>query len=1550
MKNTREWNLANQYDDLSSRSKLSLLFSIFSRSIAGDAARERDCSGVTTLKNAVAKMFLILLATLVTTGTGTAADLCPVPPECVEVYAENDAIPGTEQCVSAAVSAHVGLGTFHCTASQGFRWANGYCDGLCQEHDDGDDDGKKKGCDCDGEGNPCSPGSGNKFEFEQDYQSYQGFISLERSYNSLNPVDEGIGFGWSLNVFRKLGVDGLSPTELRVQQASGRSEKWTKVGGVWFGDPDSQLKLIPESGGYSVLTAQSHVERYDLLGRLLRSTDRQGLNTTYAYNSDGQLVNVIAPFGRALAFIYNDQGRVLSITTPDGVITYSYDNGGKLTRVTYPDGSTRTYHYENANFPYHLTGISDENGERFATWTYDAEGRASSSEYAGGVENVELSYHSDGTTTVIDVLGAERSYEFETLYGVPKVTRITGDQCTTCTNGHMKERRYDANGFISGFTDWNGNRTTIVNNGRGLQAQRTEAVGSPEELAILTQWHPTLRLPIRITESQRVTEFTYDDAGRLLNRTISDPDRGEKRTTTYTYHPPEHNGTGLLASVDGPRTDVDDITTYTYDTQGNLIAVTNALGHVTLTTAHDPSGRPLRIIDPNGMQSDFTFDARGRLRTITTAAETDVTATTTLDYAPAGLLIRMTFGDGSDLEYTYDAAQRLIGIKDSLGNSILYTLDAMSNVIQLELQTPGNSVAYVQTQVYNQLRRLTQSINGLNQVTTYTLDGSGNPVSIIEANDGVTDQVFDALNRLIRQVDPVEGVTHYGHDAQDQLTTVIDSRTNTTRYTYDGFGSLIQLDSPDTGMTVFRYDEGGNLVKRTDARGVVTLYRYDALNRPTGISFPSDPSEHVTYTYDQGANGRGRLSAMNDPSGHTAYRYDVRGNISAVAHTRDGVTLTTRYAYNRADKLVSMTYPSGRGVHYARDAVGRIQTVTTQANNNAPVTTLASNIQYKPFGPQTAMTYGNQLKLIIDYDNDYRINTITNTNGQKVIQNLTYSYGTTDDIIAIEDNANPANSQAFDYDFLHRLTDAEGAYGVRHYDYDLVGNRTALLANDVTTPYEYENTSNRLLSEAGLALQYDAAGNLIRKGERSFAYGANNRLASISEAATLKARYLYNGQGERVEKRLADGASTRYTFDLARRLIHETTGTTRIDYIYVNDQPLAMVTREIGDEGNANDQDNDGVVDSQDNCSTVSNPDQRDTDGDNFGNSCDGDLNNDGIVNDADLMMYRPAHRSREGDSRYNPDMDFNGDNVINTLDLQLLRNWYFNAPIPGPGFNVPGSANTVSSLNYVHLNHLAIPQALTDENATVVWQAMYTPFGRAIVDEDVDGDGRAITFNTRFPGQYFDGETGLHYNLMRYYDPTTGRYLTSDPIGLMGGLNTYSYVSGRVTTLVDPLGLNQCKGGLRTLENYVTSAAQEGAFEAALNGGNPLNGALDGVKNTASSPFFWLSTVFDIDVPAPVSAPSPAGLLWGAIGTGADIVDGRRAGDARRVLYPTYDYLFLGNSENSIMARPIELFSAFTNQEFENISNEVNVTQNNGCVERQDRNPSGLPQYIPPK
>jgi YD repeat-containing protein len=286
---------------------------------------------------------------------------------------------------------------------------------------------KERGASCDGEGNPCSPGSGNKYQTAIDYQSHHGQLEIVRHYNSLSPNNGPFGFGWTSTLTRRLSFDEARQ-QVIINQASGRSERWVNRDGVWSGDPDTQLSLEAEGSGYRLIHRNGEIETYAASGLLQSSLTPQGQATHYTYDTEEQLTRVSGPFGREIDIVYNANGQIIAITTPDGELQYGYDDAGNLTSVTYPDGNSKTYHYENGDFPHHLTGITDENGERYATWGYDSEGRVIASTHAGEVDSVALTYNDDGSTTVNDALGGERTYHFVTLHGVRKVQSIEGER------------------------------------------------------------------------------------------------------------------------------------------------------------------------------------------------------------------------------------------------------------------------------------------------------------------------------------------------------------------------------------------------------------------------------------------------------------------------------------------------------------------------------------------------------------------------------------------------------------------------------------------------------------------------------------------------------------------------------------------------------------------------------------------------------------------------------------------------------------------------------------------------------------------------------------------------------------------------------------------------------------------------------------------------------------------------------------------------------------------------------------------------------------------
>ncbi len=591
-------------------------------------------------------------------------------------------------------------------------------------------------------------------------------------------------------------------------------------------------------------------------------------------------------------------------------------------------------------------------GNRYATWTYDAYGRALTSSL-GGTLNANLTtiaYNdTDGSRTVTNAQGATDTYTFTLLQGVPKIAQISR-AATSTTAAATRTFTYDANGFMASSTDWDGNFTTYTHDARGNETSRVEASGTALARTISTTWLSNFHLPAQKTEPNRRTAFSYDAHGNLLSKQITAGAATRSFASTY-------NATGQALTATDPRGNV---TNYAYDTKGDLTNVTDALGHATSIPSYDANGRPLTIIDPNGVATSLTYNRRGWLISRTTG-----TLKTAYAYDKAGNLIQLTQPDGSFLTYGYDPAHRLTAIADAAGDHIVYTLDPAGNRTKEQVFDPSGMLARTRSYAYDAVSRLKNTIGAQGQTTANAYDKQGNLTAVTDPLNHAINYAYDALNRLAEMIAPNGGTTFYGYDANDHLTSVADPRNLQTAYAWDGLDDQTAIDSPDTGVTATTFDAAGNVITSTDARGNTTVYSYDALNRRTGAAFAGGTS--AAWQYDQGANDIGHLTKITDVTGSTIYSYDANGHVTRKQQTVGAVILTTVYGYDAGGRLASVTYPSGKQVAYAYDAAGRVSGVTANGQ------TMATGVTYLPFGMASGWTAGNGASYRRTIDQDGRI-------------------------------------------------------------------------------------------------------------------------------------------------------------------------------------------------------------------------------------------------------------------------------------------------------------------------------------------------------------------------------------------------------------------------------------------------------------------------------------------------------------------------------------------------------------------------------------------------
>jgi RHS repeat-associated protein len=1202
-------------------------------------------------------------------------------------------------------------------------------------------------------GEPSDAATGNEFQLDTDYRDPSGILSFARAYNSLNPVDNGLGYGWISSFGKHLAING---TSLTIYKADGSGEPFTSSGGVWQGDADTKLTLTQDATGYTVSYQDGSSERYDLTGRLLTETDQVGQVTTLSYDSNNYLSSVTGPFGRSLSFAYDSAGRLVSFTDPAGHVTqYGYDNSGNLISVTYPDGTGKQYSYTDSSFPHALTGIAyvDASGTAtpFLSFVYDAAGKVATNTMAGGQQHFDLSYDSDTQTTVTDAAGNQDVLTFQTQLGVKnllsKIVQADGKGLT---------QQFDARNNLISRTNADGQTTQYTYDDQNRLTSVTEAAGTPQSRTQTYQYLANgLSLPSEIDQPSVCSSTTQRTA-------ITYGSHHNPLTITETGYTPScsvitrtlslgYNSAGQITQIDGPRRDVSDVTTLSYnDCQsggacGHLKSITNALGYTTSFTQYDADGHLLQSTDANGLITSYAYDPRGRVTQITQQPASGASRTSTFTYTPSGQLAQVNFPDGRSLTYTYDDALELTQVTDNLGNSVQYGYDTRGNKTQTSLIDADGSLIRKISEVYD-LRNHLSTINNGGSVTQLVVDAVGNLVQSTDPNNNpATTHSYDPLNHLIQTVDALGGVTAYDYDQDNHITQVQTPNGATTQYPYDDFGDELSEVSPDRGTTTYAYDPAGNRISKTDARGVTAHYSYDALNRLIATTYSDVPvsgKQHqpsnadISLTYDQGcSNGIGRLCKVSDQSGVTTYAYDSFGNILTETHTeparsnQDGRILTTHYQYDAGNRIVSISYPStndsGRVVSYTRDGLGRITAITATVNGKTQ--TIVQNRSIRADGQITSQTFGNGLTDERQYTAQGQLSNWSLT-GKSANDDHLYTYDANGNRIGLQEG----NEQTADqYDALDRLIDENwqgSSLTAQHgrqlndhnaYSYDANGNRlTSLRPNGNTQAYQYAPQSNRLTAIGWQSIQMDAAGNTIDDGRFQYQYDAAGRLTGVWSHGSRIASYRYNYQGLRTEKWTRMG-TTDFFYTPGGHLLseryehnHGALHNALRDYVWDDTSPVAQI----------------------------------------------------------------------DGDSE-----------VISN------RIWSWLRDIPGiHRHDKDDQAAARERISYLHTDGMGTPRLATNAQQQVVWRWDGDAFGeRQGKNEGFPNMGKLInnpqvTVNLRYPGQYYDEETGLFYNWNRYYDPNTGRYGRSDPIGLMGGGNTYIYAGGNPVMLTDPLGLWQ--------------------------------------------------------------------------------------------------------------------------------------------------------------
>ncbi|MFF8291521.1 putative T7SS-secreted protein [Streptomyces sp. NPDC016309] len=845
-------------------------------------------------------------------------------------------------------------------------------------------------------------------------------------------------------------------------------------------------------------------------------------------------------------------------------------------------------------------------------------------------------------------------------------------------------------------------------------------------------------------------------------------------------------------------------------TDGHLTSVTNSSGRP-LRFGCDEHGRITSWTDTNGSHFDYVYDERhrcvyhsgsnGHLESRFTWDDTDAATglrqTSVTD--ALGHTTRYLINDrvqvvaeidplGAVVGSEYDAYNRLLSRTDALGHVTRFTYDEQGRLTEVvrpdgrpmsaEYNSLGLPVRVRRTdgtvvrQTYDERGNRTSVTDSTGATTTFAYDATGHLTTITDALGHSTVVRCDRAGLPLAVTDPLGATVHYKRDAFGRPTTITDPLGSLTRLEWTVEGRLARRIDPDGTEQSWTYDGEGNCLSHTDAMGGVTRFEYTDFDLLTARTGP----DGVRYEFAHDTNLR--LTRVMNPQGLTwNYTYDPAGR-TLTEQDFDGRTLV--YAYDAAGRLVSRTNGLGQTIRFERDALGRI----VRKDAEGAVTTF----EYDVFD-ELATATGPDVTLVRLRDRHGRLRSET-VNGARL---------------------------EFSYDVLGRRTGRTTPTGaVSEWTYDEAGRRTELVTAGRSLRFAYDAAGRELSRHIGdtvtLTHAFDPLGRLtdqhVTGGGRSvqrraYTYRADGNLIGIQDRLSGTRTFDVDVTG-RVTAVHAEGWTERYAYDEAGNQTeaswpashpaHEATGTrsytgTRISRAgsirYEHDAQGRVVLRQKTRLSRKPDTWR-YEWDAEDRLVSVTTP--------------------DGTVWRYlyDALGRRIAKQRLAADGASIAErVSFTWDGTTlceqtasgETLPSPVTLTWDHDGLHPLTQTERIGAADapqdTVDERFFAIVTDLiGTPTELVDESGALAWHTRSTLWGSTTWASD------STTYTPlRFPGQYFDPETELHYNFRRHYDPVTARYLTSDPLGLAPAPNPATYVHNP-QTWADPLGLSPCPRG----------------------------------------------------------------------------------------------------------------------------------------------------------
>lgn len=731
---------------------------------------------------------------------------------------------------------------------------------------------------------------------------------------------------------------------------------------------------------------------------------------------------------------------------------------------------------------------------------------------------------------------------------------------------------------------------------------------------------------------------------------------------------------------------------------------------------------------------------------------------------------------------------------------------------------------------------------------------------------------YDAHGHVVKTTDPNGVVTTMTYTPRGWLQSR-DIGGELTRFDYDGVGQLKKLTRPDGSFAGFEYDPAHRLTAIVAQDGSRLTYTLDNAGNRTKEEITGPDGSYVYYTHSRTFDALGRLWQDIGATNQTVtYEYDAQGNVKQIDGARTDVADVTRHDYDALDRLTQTLNADGGIEQYAANALDRTTRVVDPASQATDYTVNALGDVTRTVSADTGTTertYDDAGNL--KTEKDARGVTVTYTwdalnrmtkkqSSDPATPVYRFTYDTCGNGRLCYVQRNGEFHLFFNYDLhgrpAYRLGAVPGSnwlYG--QYFYDAYGRLSTVVyptGRKVTFAYDAQGRISQVATQPASGspvtpLAFDFVYGYHFAGPQSFQYGNGHwyyqsrdqdyrpwigfdgpryKMNTYDEAGNVKAvndinntsvTYAYDATGRLVsalDSKTGGFGSLAWAYDPNGNRLVETRNASTLPYVYDPSGSNWLYqrgsdTRTKTASGNTASMSGAAFTyDGYNRLATSTTAAEVTTYTYNALGERIRKANQNGL---STVFHYGP-----NGELLYEQDANGNTKAYV----------WLGGRPL--------ARIDNDAQIYYYHIDHLGTPQAMTDASGATVWKADYEPFGKATVKVG------KIENNLRFPGQYYNRETGLHYNYFRDYDPTTGRYTEFDVIGLRGGLNGYLYANANPLSFTDPLGLVSLGevlsqvGAVGPIDAHTASNIADQSLAAAANSGLPglHNGSADAYRH----------------------------------------------------------------------------------------------------------------------